>query len=62
VKYLDQIATIEYGSRSNHSKSKRHSSYSYFSDILIVCIIKLFRDNLELLIKSVGNKLKFIFF
>ncbi|CAF4217174.1 unnamed protein product [Rotaria sp. Silwood2] len=56
VKYLDKVALIEYDSmnRTNMcTKSSklpiRHFPYTYFGDILILCIIKLFRDNLELL-------------
>ncbi|CAF1047050.1 unnamed protein product [Rotaria sordida] len=56
VKYLDKVAIIEYDSinRINMSTSSsklpaRHFPYTYFGDILILCIIKLFRDNLELL-------------
>ncbi|CAF5118596.1 unnamed protein product, partial [Rotaria sp. Silwood1] len=32
--------------------SKRYFPYAYFGDVLILCIIKFFRDNLELLSKS----------
>ncbi|CAF0765748.1 unnamed protein product [Adineta ricciae] len=56
VKYLDKVAVVEYDSicRTNismpSSKSPtRHFPYAYFGDLLILCIIKLFRDNLELL-------------
>ncbi len=57
MKYLDKVAIVEYDSitRINTSKSKRHFSYTYFGDILILCIIKFFRDNLELLTKSIGK-------
>ncbi|CAF4667555.1 unnamed protein product [Rotaria socialis] len=56
VKYLDKVAVVEYDSVNRtqlySSSSKfptRHFPYTYFGDILILCIIKLFRDNLELL-------------
>ncbi|CAF3557038.1 unnamed protein product [Rotaria sp. Silwood1] len=56
VKYLDKVALVEYDSinRTNMSTSSsklptRHFPYTYIGDILILCIIKLFRDNLELL-------------
>ncbi|CAF5092636.1 unnamed protein product, partial [Rotaria magnacalcarata] len=56
VKYLDKVAVVEYDSINRTqlytSSSKfpaRHFPYTYFGDILILCIIKLFRDNLELL-------------
>jgi hypothetical protein len=56
VKYLDKVAVVEYDSihRTNISTSTsrspiRHFPYTYFGDVLILCIIKLFRDNLELL-------------
>jgi len=57
VKYLDKVAIIEYDSihRINTYKAKRHFPYTYFGDILILCIIKFFRDNLELLNKSIGK-------
>ncbi|CAF0823433.1 unnamed protein product [Adineta ricciae] len=56
VKYLDKVAIVEYDliQRSTNYKAntKRYSPYSYFGDILILCIIKFFRDNLEILDKS----------
>lgn len=36
---------------------KRYYPYAYFGDILILCIIKFFRDNLELLDKSTGRRM-----
>ena len=41
-------------------KAKRHSPYAYFGDILILCIIKFFRDNLELLNADSGKEQKTI--
>ncbi len=57
MKYLDKVAIVEYDSihRMNTCKSKRHFPYAYFGDILILCIIKFFRDNLEILLKSTGK-------
>ncbi len=57
MKYLDKVAIVEYDSlnRINTSKSKHYFPYTYFGDILILCIIKFFRDNLELLTKSTGK-------
>ncbi|CAF4358349.1 unnamed protein product, partial [Adineta steineri] len=56
VKYLDKIASAEHDSihksTTYASYSKRYFPYAYFGDILILCIIKFFRDNLELLNKS----------
>ncbi|CAF0893475.1 unnamed protein product [Adineta steineri] len=56
VKYLDKIASEEHDlihkSTTYASYSKRYFPYAYFGDILILCIIKFFRDNLELLNKS----------
>ncbi len=57
MKFLDKVAIVEYDSinRMNAHKSKRHFPYKFIGDILILCIIKFFRDNLELLLKSTGK-------
>ncbi|CAF2105312.1 unnamed protein product [Rotaria magnacalcarata] len=56
VKFLDKAAITEYDSihRSQvfNANSKHHFPYTYFGDILILCIIKFFRDNLDLINKS----------
>ncbi|UJR22456.1 hypothetical protein I4U23_025514 [Adineta vaga] len=56
VKYIDKVAIIEFDSIHRGNTYKLHSSryfpYNYFGDILILCIIKFFRDNLELLNKT----------
>ncbi|CAF4139791.1 unnamed protein product [Rotaria sp. Silwood2] len=56
VRFLDKAAIVEYDSvhrqNSYKSYSKRYFPYTYFGDVLILCIIKFFRDNLELLSKS----------
>ncbi|CAF1029135.1 unnamed protein product [Rotaria sordida] len=62
VKFLDKAAIVEYDSihRQNlsNSHSKRNFPYAYFGDVLILCIIKFFRDNLELLGKSTERQRK----
>ncbi|CAF3354648.1 unnamed protein product [Rotaria socialis] len=56
VKFLDKAAITEYDSihRSQVFKvnSKHNFPYTYFGDILILCVIKFFRDNLDLINKS----------
>ncbi len=54
---MDKVAIIEYDSihRINIYKAKRHFPYTYFGDILILCIIKFFCHNLELLSKSTNK-------